>query len=141
MFGTASSISYNEHISIKYGKKIEMQGGPLIQRNAVNAMYHILEKALDKSERTLKDLTYVLPHQANLRIMNVLEDKIQDKHKHIKLIKTIDQMGNTSSATIPIALDFYLKNKLAYTPYQQSKAIGFTSVGGGYTFSSAIIEI
>ena len=142
VFGFLDMMRFNkEHICMLRGQKLKMGGGPLVQRKAVNAMSSVLLGALERSKMSLEDLDYIIPHQANLRILNALEEKLNLAEK-CHFVKCIEQLGNLSSATIPVAMNLLKKGKLKqYSSYQNSSKIGFTAVGGGYSFASLIIEI
>lgn len=127
-----------EHISMQYGKPIRMGGGPNVQKRAVNAMSSALNTALNKSNKTLSDLSVVIAHQANIRIINKLAEKIGADDGRMAI--TIDKVGNISCATTGYTLDAYLKNKLPVKYKKGESLIGITAVGGGYTFGSVIIQ-
>lgn len=91
----------DEHIRMERTGLIQMGGGPLVQKNAVTAMSTITEEALDKAGLHIEDCHYIIPHQANIRILNALETRF--KAKNLQMIKCIENTGNLSSATIPVA--------------------------------------
>jgi len=141
IFGFSSKIKYsNEHIRMERKTNISMNGGPLVQRKAVHAMYDVSMESLAKSKLELEDITYIIPHQANIRILISLEEKL-NLPKHCHLVKCIANTGNLSSSTIPVALDFLVNNKLPEVPFTKDKKILLTSVGGGYTYSAIIVEL
>ena len=140
MLGFFSKANYSDqHLNMYNGNKLKMGGGPLVQRNAVNAMY---ESALQISQKTglgFNDFDYIIPHQANLRIMRELARKMElTDHK---MIETVQSVGNTSCATIPISLDLLCRGKLNGFRYKDKSKILCTSVGGGYTYAACAFVI
>ncbi|MCK4795800.1 MAG: ketoacyl-ACP synthase III [Spirochaetes bacterium] len=109
--------------------------GRAIFKSAVQRMTSSLSIALEKSGKTLDDLDMVIPHQANLRIIDSVREyaKLSEDQVYVNLPRT----GNTSSATIPVAMDEAVKcGKL-----NKSDILGLTAFGGGLTFGAAIIEM
>ena len=82
---------------------IRMPGGPNVLRRAINVMSEAAEKALEVSPWDLSDVNCVIPHQANSRITRGLGDKMNIGKD--KILDTIAYHGNTSGASIPLALD------------------------------------
>lgn len=138
-YGASSRIAYSaEHINMERVGKLHMGGGPLVQRRAVNAMNLVATEALEKAGMKYSDMTRVVPHQANLRILNALEDKMGISGEN-KMVKSIHLTGNLSSATIPVALDFLRRGELEQS-YEKGKYL-LTAVGGGYTYSSIVVDV
>jgi 3-oxoacyl-[acyl-carrier-protein] synthase-3 len=77
----------------------------------------------------------VIPHQANIRIIEMVRNfaKLSPEQMYVK----IDKTGNTSSATIPVALDEANRKKLL----KKGDILGMTAFGGGLTYGAAVIEI
>ena len=135
----ANQLKFNaDAIQMKRTGCITMSGGPLVQKNAVIAMATVTEKAVETAGHKLSDYQYIIPHQANIRILNSLEEKL--KLETTQMIKCIGKTGNLSSATIPVALDLLKKNKLDIEFKKNKKAI-FTSIGGGYTYSAVTVTV
>ncbi len=154
VLGFASGTSFSEQVYMETKSHIFFKAGPLVERNAIRTMFSICEKAFEDvakkhpnsehSSLNFGDIDYVIPHQANLRIIDGFESKIQASisgGKYPKVIKRISELGNLSSATLPVSFDLLLKeefdndfSKLA------GKKIIFVSVGGGYTFSSLVYQ-
>lgn len=109
--------------------------GKAIFKSAVHRMTSSLSIALEKAGKKLKDLDMVIPHQANLRIIEMVREyaKLNKDQVYVNL----DRTGNTSAATIPVAFDEAMKsNKL-----KKGDIVGMTAFGGGLTFGAAIVEI
>ncbi|HBE02790.1 MAG: hypothetical protein A2096_11945 [Spirochaetes bacterium GWF1_41_5] len=125
----------SEHILLRAGEKIQMGGGPLVQRNAVNAMFDSAMEVCNKIKMQFTDFDFIIPHQANMRIIKELGKKMKVQYE--KVVKIIKSVGNTSCASIPITLDLLRKNKIADCVFTPGSKILCTSVGGGYTFGAA----
>lgn len=137
ILSTASMTNYNrDMLSMEYGQNIKMQGGPLVQRNAVNAMYESLSKALSKTDYCENDLEYLLPHQANLRIILRLADKI--KIPYSQVLQSVKFTGNVSGAAIGLGMDMIFRGEIPGMKLKSNDLLGLTTVGGGYTYSGLV---
>ena len=90
---------------------------------------------MGKAQRTEADIDWLIPHQANIRIMQSTARKL--KLSMDKVVVTVDQHGNTSAASIPLALD---------TAVRQGKVkVGDTllleGVGGGFTWGAVLLKL
>jgi len=83
--------------------KIQMNDGPAVFKRAVTGMAEACAGLLDKAGMTGDDVTIVIPHQANARIMNAIADRLSIPRD--KVFVDIEEVGNTSAASIPIAMD------------------------------------
>lgn len=109
--------------------------GKAIFKSAVQRMTSSLSKALEKAGKKLDDLDMVIPHQANIRIIEMVREfaKLRPDQVYVNL----DRTGNTSAATIPVALDEALKQgKL-----KKGDILGITAFGGGLTYGAGVIKI
>ena len=93
---------------------------------------------LDKSPYGLKDIDYVIPHQANERITRALAKKLGLPMG--KFCVTIDRYGNTSGSSVAIAMDKAVKGEIKGYHIERGKRILLTGVGGGYTLSGMVID-
>ena len=107
--------------------------GPKVFLEAIKGMIMMLEQACALSGRTLKDLSLVVPHQANQRIINAVALKLKAPKDF--LFSNIREYGNTSSSTIPICLARLLGER------KSGEVLGLTAFGGGFTFGGAVIQI
>ena len=115
-------------------KKVEMKGQEVF-KFAVTSIVHGIKTVLEDSNLSLEDIDYIVPHQANLRIIEFAAKKL--KVDFNKFYVNLDRYGNTSSATIPIALnEMYEKSLL-----KKGKKIIMVGFGGGLTFGAALIEL
>lgn len=136
--GHASGVQYSEQVYMERRGDIFFNSGPLVERNAVRTMKNISERVLKSCAMTLEDIDYIVPHQANLRILMSFQKETGFPEGNI--LKKIETLGNLSSASVPVTLDTFLKNpaqKTITTP----KNFLLISVGGGYTFSSLIVPL
>jgi 3-oxoacyl-[acyl-carrier-protein] synthase III len=109
--------------------------GKTVFKAAVHRMTTSLSAALEKAGKKLEDLQMIIPHQANMRIIDMVREyaKLSLDQVYVSLPK----IGNTSSSTIPIALDEAIKlGKL-----KKGTLLGVTAFGGGLTFGAAVLQM
>lgn len=95
---------------------------------------HCIDKVLEKSGHSLEDIKYIVPHQANINIIEYAAKKLKlDKSK---FYINLDRFGNTSGASIPIALDEMNDNGML----NKGDKIIVVGFGGGLTFGAILIE-
>ena len=112
---------------------IEMQGSQVFKM-AVNTLDKIVDETLLANNLQKKDIDWLVPHQANIRILEATARKLDMDMS--KVIVTIDKHGNTSAASIPLALDQGVKeNKI-----KPGNLILMEAFGGGFTWGSALIR-
>lgn len=119
--------------SIKTSNFISMNGKEIF-RFATKVIPKGIEEVLKKSQYSLDDVKYIIPHQANMRIIEYVAKKLGIDCK--KFYINLDKYGNTSAASIPIALDEMVKADLL----SSGDKIILVGFGGGLTFGSALIE-
>jgi 3-oxoacyl-[acyl-carrier-protein] synthase-3 len=102
--------------------------------NAVDKMPEAVRAGLEYNNLTIEDVDYLIPHQANDRI-SLMVAKIL-KIPVEKVIRNIDHTGNTTAASIPIALDEALKSG----KIKDGDIVVLTAFGSGYTWGSAVIR-
>jgi 3-oxoacyl-[acyl-carrier-protein] synthase-3 len=112
---------------------IQMNGNAIF-KIAVNRMRETFTKSMEKAGVTVDDISLVIPHQANLRIIESLRTYL--KLPKEKVYVNIDKFGNTSAASIAIALDEAYSDGII----KRGDIIGFAAFGGGLTWGSAIIQ-
>lgn len=112
---------------------INMKGRE-VYKYAVNHMCMDIKDALEQANLTQEDASFVIPHQANLRIIEAVAKKLSIPEE--RFCHNIEKYGNTSSASIPIMLDEMNKeNRLKKGDY-----IVFCAVGGGLTTGASVIR-
>ena len=103
-------------------------GGMVVFKNAVKRMKESVEDILERNNLKLDDIDYVVPHQANGRIVEHLSRLLQTD----KIFSNIKKYGNTTSATIPIAL--------SEMDLKKGDKIILVSFGTGFTWGACLIE-
>ena len=124
--------------SIAGGK---VQGDPLLRMNgqavfklAVSVLDEVARAVLGKAGRTEADIDWLIPHQANIRIMQGTARKL--KLPLDRLIVTVDEHGNTSAASIPLALDVAVRSGKV----QRGNTLMLEGVGGGFTWGAVLLD-
>lgn len=106
--------------------------GNKIYKNAIRSMFASTEELLRRNKLEVKDIDWVVPHQANLRIIEGLAEKLHLPMS--KVIVNIEKYGNTSSGTIPLAADEAIRSK----KIRRGDMIVLTSFGAGLTWGSIL---
>ena len=119
----------------------QVRGDPLLKMDgravfklAVNVLESVARSVLTKAQRTDADIDWLIPHQANIRIMQGTARKL--KLAPEKLIVTVDQHGNTSAASIPLALDHAVRSG----QIQRGATLMLEGVGGGFTWGAILLD-
>ena len=92
------------------------------------------EEALAHNKLKASDLDWFIPHQANLRIIDGIADKIGLPHERV--IRTVAKHGNTSAASVPLALDSAVRD----ARIQDGHLVLLQGVGGGMTWGSVLLR-
>ena len=125
------------HVPRKSDEKkdtIDMVGNQVF-KIAVNTLDRIVDETLDANNLKKTDIDWLVPHQANIRILEATAKKLSMGMD--KVIVTIDRHGNTSAASIPLALDEGIKTKKILP----NQLILMEAFGGGFTWGSALIKL
>ena len=108
--------------------------GQAVFKLAVGVLEEAARAALAKAGRTDKDIDWLIPHQANIRIMQGTARKL--KMPLEKLVVTVDEHGNTSAASIPLALDAAVRSGRI----QRGDTLMLEGVGGGFTWGAVLVD-
>jgi 3-oxoacyl-[acyl-carrier-protein] synthase-3 len=108
--------------------------GREVFRHAVNNFSSVVEEALGANGLTPKDVDWVVPHQANKRILDGTRRKLGLAPE--KIIITVDQHANTSAASIPLALDVAIQDGRI----QKGDLVLMLAMGGGLTWGASLIR-
>ena len=108
--------------------------GKNVFKNASEKMPAAVRTALEHNNITIEDVDHLIPHQANDRISLMVARNLRIPVE--KVIRNIDRLGNTTAASIPIALDEALKNGRI----KEGDTVVLTAFGSGYTWGSAVIQ-
>lgn len=112
---------------------LRMEGREVF-RHAVTRMAEAVEKSLETNNLSTTDLDWVVPHQANIRIMDSMAKRLALKPEQV--VVTVDKQANTSAATIPLALTAAdIDGRL-----QKGQLVSLTAMGGGFTWGSALLR-
>lgn len=110
---------------------IEMQGNEVF-RMAVNTLGRIVDETLAANNLEKSDVDWLVPHQANVRIIAATAKKLNMSMDHVVL--TVNQHGNTSAASVPLALDVAVRDGRI----KRGDLVLFEAFGGGFTWGSAL---
>jgi 3-oxoacyl-[acyl-carrier-protein] synthase-3 len=124
----------SSHETLNQRKHYIKMAGNEVFKFAVRILADSIEEALKRCERSISDLSLIIPHQANYRILDVAARRMglpEDMMYH-----NIAYHGNTSAATIPIALT----DALQEGRIKKNDLLGLVAFGGGLTWGAAIIE-
>lgn len=124
----ASYETIDNHLHSVY-----MEGNKIF-KHAVKSMYNVTVDVLKKHDMALKDIDWIIPHQANMRIIESLAEKF--KAPMSKVIVTIERFANTSSSTVPIAMTEAIKEG----KIRRGDIVLLTAFGAGLTYGSTIIR-
>jgi 3-oxoacyl-[acyl-carrier-protein] synthase III len=108
--------------------------GQAVFKLAVGVLADVARSVLAKAGKTEADIDFLIPHQANIRIMQSTAKKL--KLKDAQLVVTVDQHGNTSAASIPLALDAAVREGRI----QPGHTLMLEGVGGGFTWGAVLLS-
>ena len=131
--GKYLSSLYVNNNGINETGTIEMTGNE-VYRIAVNRLSDLAEETLKDCNMTSADLAWMVPHQANIRIISAVAKRI--KLPMSKVILTIEKHGNTSAASIPLALDVAVRDGRI----KKGDNLLFEGIGGGFSWGSLLVE-
>ena len=112
---------------------IQMKGGETF-KIAIRSMVEVCKEVLAESGFTTEDVKWLLPHQANERILTATAERLQIPPE--RCMNNIGRYGNTSAASIPIALDEYARDGRL----KRGDLILITAFGGGLTWGAALVR-
>ena len=112
---------------------IEMQGNETFKL-AVRELSNVVEETLAANNLDKKDIDWLVPHQANLRIITATAKKLEMDMSQV--VVTLDKYANNSAATIPVALDEAVRDGRI----QRGQLLLLEAFGGGWTWGSALVR-
>lgn len=112
---------------------IQMQGNAVF-RKAVGTLGSMAQETLDGNGIDKHDLDWLVPHQANMRIITAAAKKVDLPMERV--VVTVDEHANTSSASIPLALDTAVRDGRI----QRGQLLLFEAFGAGFTWGSALVR-
>ena len=116
------------------GSPLLTMDGPAVFKLAVNVLDSVARAVLVKAGRVEADIDWLVPHQANIRIMQGTAKKL--KLPLEKLVSTVHEHGNTSAASIPLALDVAVRDGRI----QRGHTVMLEGVGGGFTWGAVLLD-
>ena len=112
---------------------IEMQGNDVF-KIAVRTLSTIADETLSANNLSKKDIDWLIPHQANIRIIAATAKKLGMSMDQV--VVTVDEHGNTSAASIPLALDVAVRDGRI----QRGETLLLEAFGGGFTWGSVLLN-
>ncbi|SFN51380.1 beta-ketoacyl-ACP synthase III [Marinobacter pelagius] len=112
---------------------VEMKGNEVF-KVAVNTLGKIVDETLEANNMEKSDVDWLVPHQANLRIISATAKKL--KLPMDQVVVTVDKHGNTSAASIPLALDVAVRDGRI----KRNEVVLLEAFGGGFTWGSALLR-
>jgi len=117
------------------GSPLLKMDGQAVFKLAVSVLDKVARAVLDKAGRTEADIDWLIPHQANIRIMQGTAKKL--KLPFEKLVATVHEHGNTSAASIPLALDVAVREG----KIRRGDTVMLEGVGGGFTWGAVLLDL
>ncbi|NND54725.1 MAG: ketoacyl-ACP synthase III [Gammaproteobacteria bacterium] len=130
---TGGVSQQNPPDNLRAGYNLVMAGNEVF-KVAVKSMGRIAEEALRVNDIEQSELDWLIPHQANLRIIQAIAKRMELPME--KVIVTLQEYGNTSAASIPMALDIAVRDGRV----QRDQLLMFVAFGGGLTWGSALLR-
>ncbi len=108
--------------------------GPAVFRFAVRVLDEVARETVERCGMSLRDIDWLIPHQANVRILDATVKRLGIPAE--KLVVTVDRHGNTSAASVPLALDLALRDGRIRAGHK----VLLQGVGGGFTWGASLAE-
>jgi 3-oxoacyl-[acyl-carrier-protein] synthase-3 len=125
------SVKPASHETVDADEHYVYQEGRYVYKYAVTNMYNATLDVMKRNNLTVEDVDFLIPHQANLRIIEAVSERAQFPKE--KVLVNIEHYGNTSGASIPLCLDEY-KGKL-----KKGDRLLLTAFGAGFTWGSMYV--
>jgi 3-oxoacyl-[acyl-carrier-protein] synthase-3 len=116
------------------GDPLLRMDGQAVFKLAVGVLEDVARSVLVKAGRTEADVDWLIPHQANIRIMQSTARRL--KLDPARLVVTVDQHGNTSAASVPLALDHAVRSGQV----RRGDTVMLEGVGGGFTWGAVLLD-
>ena len=124
----------NNLAAVQQGKAFVEMAGSEVFKMAVNSLGKIADETLGANNMQKSDIDWLVPHQANIRIIAATARKLNLPME--KVVQTVAQHGNTSAASIPLALDYAVRNG----DIKRGENLLLEGFGGGFTWGSALLK-
>ncbi len=132
-YGQLLTLPYQDRANQDQPSYLTMAGNEVF-KVAVTELAHIVEETLQANNLERETLDWLVPHQANLRIISATARKLGMEMD--KVVVTLDRHGNTSAASVPSALDEAVRDGRI----QRGQLILLEAFGGGFTWGSALVR-
>ena len=119
---------------VKEGAHYPQMNGKLVFKNAVTRMPQALTALLERNTLKASDIDLLIPHQANLRIAEMVQKRLELRDDQV--FNNIMSYGNTTAASIPLALD----EAVAQGKIQSGGLLAFAAFGAGFTWGAALVR-
>ncbi|HEY9202329.1 MAG TPA: beta-ketoacyl-ACP synthase III [Gammaproteobacteria bacterium] len=133
LLSVPTGISKDQQLFREEGAHITMKGGEVFKM-AVNTLGRIVDETLAANDLQKSDIDWLVPHQANIRIINATGKKLGLDPDHV--VVTVDQQGNTSAASVPLALDTAVRDGRI----KRGEMVMLEAFGGGFTWGAALLK-
>ena len=120
--------------TVKNNEHFAQQDGKVVFKQAVTAMPDVSLELLEKNNLKASDINYFVPHQANMRIIDMCQKKLKLKDEQV--ITNIDKYANTTAATIPTCIAKASEEKI----FKKGDLIVLASFGAGYTWGASLLR-
>lgn len=125
----------NVNAGVVAGSAFLHMDGPAVFKLAVNVLEKVARETLDRAAMTSDQIDWLIPHQANIRIMQGTCKKLGLPLK--KMVVTVERHGNTSAASIPLALDEAVRQGRI----RKNQVVMMEGVGGGFTWGALLVRM
>ncbi|PID33910.1 MAG: 3-oxoacyl-ACP synthase [Thiotrichales bacterium] len=133
LLNTTAGVSKNKALMDSGGAYVQMKGNDVF-RMAVKTLGRIVDETLEFNHLEKSDIDWLVPHQANIRIIKATAKKL--KMSMDRVVVTVHEHGNTSAASVPLALDTAVRDGRI----KRGEIILLEAFGGGFTWGSALIK-
>jgi 3-oxoacyl-[acyl-carrier-protein] synthase-3 len=120
--------------SLKEGNGYVTMKGNEVFKVAVNTLGRIVDETLEANNLEQSDIDWLIPHQANIRIIQATAKKLKMPMDHV--VVTVDEHGNTSGASVPLALDVAVRDGRI----KRGETLLMEAFGGGFTWGSILLK-
>ncbi|MBF0469755.1 MAG: ketoacyl-ACP synthase III [Gammaproteobacteria bacterium] len=125
---------YRDLLYVPPGEKTLLMQGNEVFRMAVNTLGRIVDETLEANRLQKEEIDWLVPHQANIRIINATARKL--KMAPERVVVTVDIHGNTSAASVPLALDVAVRDGRIIA----GDLLLLEAFGGGFTWGSVLLR-
>ncbi|PVZ87959.1 3-oxoacyl-ACP synthase [Serratia sp. S1B] len=132
-YGNLLTLPYHDRLDPQKPAYLTMAGNEVF-KVAVTELAHIVDETLKANHLERSELDWLVPHQANLRIISATAKKLGMGMD--KVVVTLDRHGNTSAASVPAALDEAVRDGRI----QRGQLVLLEAFGGGFTWGSALVR-